>query len=157
MPDMWHVLICLIQFAGGAITLAIVVEAVTEIFVASALIDIIGLRPWAVRKALPKDGDYSQVYWYHRILHKLLTCGYCLSVWTAAICAWALPGGYFGLLLWDNILVKIFLLHRLSNWCHVYYELFRRGRVNSMDLEIKLFDARQQPEAIDARESETGG
>ena len=75
MSDMWsiiHFLICLAL-------VVIATEAVTEILVASKLLDIIRLRGWAAKKAIPPDADFSKVYWYHTALYTLLTCGYCQS------------------------------------------------------------------------------
>ena len=57
-----------------------------------------------------------------RYLAKLFTCGYCFSVWVAVVVAWCLPGVISGYWLFDVIL-KTFVLHRLSNLTH---ELFVR-------------------------------
>lgn len=57
----------------------------------------------------------------------LLSCGYCVSVWVAASVAWMLPGSpashspielpAMAILIID-IILKTFVLHRLSNWQH---------------------------------------
>lgn len=135
MPDLWYVLAILIPFAAAVAAAMVVTEAVTEFLVASSLLDVIGLRPWAAGLAIPEDGDYTKVWWYHTALHKLLTCGYCASWWVALAVSLTIPGGYLGLLPWDNLLFKAFLVHRLSNYWHVHYELARRGRVNTVDAE----------------------
>ncbi len=138
MLNLWDILAVLTQFTVGLIFLAIAVEAITEILVSSKLLDIIGIRTWAANRVVPLDGDYSKVRWYHVALHKLLSCGYCASVWVAGAFAWCLSGDYFGLLPWDNIAIKIFLLHRLSNAWHVRYELVKRGRVDTADIKMSL-------------------
>ncbi len=128
----------MIDFLLGLICVTIATEAITEILASSKLLDIIGIRPWASRKALPFDGDYTKVRWYHTALHTLLTCGYCTSVWVSMFfSSWFVPGDYFGLLPWNNIIIKIFLIHRLSNLFHASLQLLMRGRVNTSDLSIK--------------------
>lgn len=84
----------------------IAVEAVTEIIINGEIF-------LPVRNALSKMSDF---------LRKLLSCGYCSSVWVAASIAWALPGAATGYPVVD-IIIRIFVLHRLSNLAH---ELFGR-------------------------------
>lgn len=82
--------------------LAIVfVEAVTEILVASQIFQ--GFRDWLFQNL--------------ESLHKLVNCGYCLSVWVAGIIAWALPGIVTGYFIPDMV-IKLFVLHRASNGFH---------------------------------------
>lgn len=138
MSDLWHVLTVITTFLIGLPLVVIAVEAITEIMIAGALLDIVGFRPWLARKALPIDGDFNRVRWYHTASYKLFSCGYCASVWVSVVLAWFLPGRYVGLLPWDNIVVKVFVVHRLANYWHIRYELLRRGRVNMFDVELKL-------------------
>jgi hypothetical protein len=35
-------------------------------------------------------------------------------------------------------LVSVFFIHRLSNWLHVLFELVKRGRVKSHDVELHV-------------------
>lgn len=63
-------------------------------------------------------------------VHALVSCGYCVSVWVA--CFWTL---YLGLPYW---FIMAFIIHRLSNWLHVLYELCRRGRVKTVDLKMVM-------------------
>lgn len=79
----------------------IFVEAVTEILVDSQIFE--GLRDW--------------LYQNFEFLHKLISCGYCLSVWVAGSIAWALPGMITGYFIPDMI-IKLFVLHRASNGLH---------------------------------------
>lgn len=137
MPDVWEIVVKMIELTVATCIVAVISEAITEILVTSSLMDVIGLRPWAVNNAIPADGNYDNVRWYHRAIHKLLTCGYCVSVWSSFLLTWALPGDYFGLMFYDNFFLKAMLLHRLSNLVHVIYELCRRGRVTTVDLSIK--------------------
>lgn len=114
----------------------IAIEAITEILVTSALLDIIGLRTWATNKAMPPDGDFSKARWYHAALYKLMTCGYCTSVWMSFAAAWLLPGEWFAIYPLDNVVIKAFALHRLSNLAHVLFELMKRGRVRTYDVTL---------------------
>lgn len=115
------------------------VEAITEIVVASDFPIFLQFRNWLGVWALPDDEEaLKQVRWYQTFLQKLFTCGYCFSVWVAFLVVWFLPGGYLGMWPLDNFVLKLFALHRLSNWLHVFYELVRRGRVHTVDKEVKL-------------------
>lgn len=87
--------------------LAIVyVEAMTEIIIESDIF-------FEVRNSLTRRNNY---------FGKLFSCGYCMSVWVSASIAWALDGVITGFVLFDFV-VKLFVLHRLSN---VLHELWRR-------------------------------
>lgn len=55
--------------------------------------------------------------WNPRFFGKLFSCGYCFSVWASASVAWALPGSLVEYW-WLDIIIKTFLLHRLSNVAH---------------------------------------
>lgn len=79
----------------------ICVEAVTEILTTAEIFS----RP---RNWLQKKSNF---------LGSLISCGYCFSVWTSAAVGWALPGEIFHIVAIDAI-VKIFVLHRLSNAYH---------------------------------------
>jgi hypothetical protein len=95
----------------------IFVEAVTEIIVDSDFF-------FPIRNGLGKlpffIGSFSTA---------LLRCGYCMSVWVAASVAWMLPGSpssytpielpiWFMLII--DIMLKTFVLHRLSNIQHEF-------------------------------------
>jgi len=85
--------------------LVLAVEAITEIIVASDL--LVELRGWFSRQE-------------NVVLHfisRLITCGYCCSVWVAAMLAWCVPislTGYW----WVDIIIKTFAVHRMANWFH---------------------------------------
>ena len=82
----------------------IAVEAVTEIIVSSDMPLILWFRNVCAK--------YNP-----RFLGKLFSCGYCMSVWIAAMIAWSLPGQLTGYVVLDVIL-KIFIIHRCSNIFH---------------------------------------
>ena len=84
----------------------IMVEAVTEIIISSEI--FLGIRNWFAKRS--------------SFFQKLLSCGYCFSVWVAASVAWVLPGDVTTYPYLD-IIIKIFVVHRLSN---VLHELFKR-------------------------------
>lgn len=113
---------------------AVVVEAVAEIITSSYLFEFV--RTSIAKKALPDDP--SQARWYLALLNKLIGCGYCCSVWLAFAASWTLPGDWFGPLPWDNLIFKMFLLHRLSNLYHSSFELLRRGRVKTHDVALTM-------------------
>lgn len=123
-------------FIISAIIIGLAVEAVTEIFVVGEFPVIFWLRTFAIKRALPNEEDNNVVRWYHVFFYKLLTCGYCCSVWVAMLFVVLMPGKLFEFDCLNNIIVKIFLLHRFSNWWHSAFELFRRGRVNTVDINF---------------------
>lgn len=124
-------------FLASIILLSIVVEAVTEILTSSELTEPPRRKwkEWAYPFDAPPPDTYIQEFkvW----VDKLISCGYCTSVWVA---------GFFGI--WApkldlgnqiiNWLMVTFVLHRLSTWFHVVYELVKKGRVKTYDLEIQL-------------------
>ena len=84
----------------------IFIESITEIVVSSDL--FVSIRNWIAK--ISKFGG------------SLISCGYCMSVWMSISIAWALPGNvipgdHAGFLIF-NIVIKIFILHRLSNIFH---------------------------------------
>lgn len=99
----------------------IFVEAVTEIIVDSDFF-------FPIRNSLGK-----LPFFVGRFFVALLGCGYCVSVWVAALVAWMLPGSPVShasielpiklpiefILIVDAIL-KTFVLHRLSNLQHEF-------------------------------------
>lgn len=93
----------------------IFVEAVTEIIVDSDFF-------FPIRNGLGK-----LPFFIGRFFAALLSCGYCVSVWVAALVAWTLPGSPIShapieLPIWFILIVdailKTFVLHRLSNLQH---------------------------------------
>jgi hypothetical protein len=150
MWDVWSNLALLIVTAG---IVAIAVEALTEIITSSELFTWI--KAPLGRRALPDDPQ--QLHWYWTMLYKLLSCGYCFSVWAAFGLAWVLPGEWFGLLPWDNLLVKWLLLHRLSNWWHIAYMLYQRGRIVPQDILLKIEHKRDNTQGTAATTGVTHG
>lgn len=125
------------------ILLSIVVEAVTEILTSSEITDPIRLKwkLWAYPDDKPPPDTTFQAFkiW----VDKLISCGYCTSVWVAGFFAVFIPQlyefqYYSGLLNWIGL---TFLSHRISNWIHVVYELIRKGRVKTVDLVVKMEDS----------------
>lgn len=83
--------------------LALVVEAITEIFVSSLLFEKLRIKIASI----------------HLMLGELVHCGYCTSVWISMLVAWIatfiLPISNY--IIVDYILF-VFILHRLSNIMH---------------------------------------
>lgn len=127
--------------------LAVATEAVAEIVTSSSLTQPV--RNWLSTKAFPVDSPPSNTFIQHFIvfISKLVSCGYCASVWIGAFFAlWAplLIDAFVlraleapsAIVIVVNWLCLAFLIHRLSNWLHVVYELVRKGRVKTYDLSV---------------------
>jgi hypothetical protein len=117
--------------------LSVVVEAVTEILVASDLTDPARKKwkEWTYPVDAPPPNTYCQICMV--FVDKLISCGYCTSVWVAGFFGIWAPKIDLGFWL-INWLVIVFALHRLAGWVHMVYELIRKGRVKTYDLEIKM-------------------
>lgn len=138
------------------ILLVIVVEAVTEILTSSELTE--PFRQAWKRQAYPIDGPPPDDFYQHARIwsDKLISCGYCTSVWVAAFFAIWAPTWFEPILI--NWICMTFVLHRLANWIHVVFELVKKGRVKTYDLELKLEDNRNGDfgESIPEKSAETG-
>jgi len=117
------------------IILAIVVEAVTEIIVDSELFSPLkqGFKSYIYPVDYPPKNDIRQSLLV--FVDKLISCGYCTSVWIAAFFSFFAPVLMES---WANWLITTFLLHRMSNSIHVIYELLKKGRVVTHDYIIKI-------------------
>jgi len=71
-------------------------------------------------------------------VHKLITCGFCFSLWSAIFFSLFLPGEYFLINATDNILVKAFALWGISNFWHTVFNLVYKGRIITADLNADL-------------------
>lgn len=143
--------------AGWLIFLAVAVEALTEILVDAKITQ--NLRDWIFKRGNPYPHNYRRyrrlakrarhclrLHWRRLIrttplwsfINAIFKCGYCMSVWVAMPFACFGPnwfGFWFFPLNWG---INVLLLHRLSNWVHVVFMLVKKGRVRTIDLEIKL-------------------
>ena len=124
-------------FLVSIFLLSIAVEAATEILTSSELTNPLRKKwkKWTYPLDAPPEDTYIQHFkvWFD----KLISCGYCTSVWVA---------GFFGIFTpkldlghWIiNWLIITFVLHRLATWIHVIYELVKKGRVKTYDFEVQL-------------------
>lgn len=80
-------------------------------------------------------------------LYKYTTCGYCSSVFVSILVSLLIMNVSFDYYVFDNILIRIFLLCRLSNAFHDFYKLRRFGRVDTRDYVVIL--KREKKEAND--------
>jgi len=78
----------------------IYVEAVTEIITSSGLFK-------KFREKIEEKNEF---------LGNLVSCGYCCSVWVSITVAWTIPGAIIFPLV--DFVIKVFVLHRLSNILH---------------------------------------
>lgn len=121
----------------NVLLLSLAVEAITEIITSSELMN--PLRQRIRRLAYtspPTDNTNTRAYAW---LDKLISCGYCTSVWVALIvCIWfdyaIVRDKYI------SVVIMAFAIHRISNWIHVLYEIVRKGRISSMELALSLED-----------------
>lgn len=121
----------------AAIILAIIAtEATTEIIVDSNI--FAPMREWISNKAYPEDPEKVSKRWL--FINSLISCGYCLSVWVSLFFVALLnaiePLGFvFSVIL-------VFSIHRLSNWLHIAYQVFKLGRVKSYEVEWRRENGR---------------
>ena len=117
------------------ILLALAVEAVTEILTSSELTEPFRLvwKRYTYPDGQPSTGfgQYVKVW-----LDKLITCGYCTSVWVAAFFAVLVPMLFESAFV--NWLCFVFVLHRLANWIHIIFELIKKGRIKTYDLVLLI-------------------
>jgi hypothetical protein len=131
--------------------MALAVEAITELVVAAKIFDPI--RNWVFDRAFPmwpngepREPTRSSRRWAFVV--ELTKCGYCVSVWPAFWFAlfgpqWLvnlddLSVSAFMIGVPTNLLINWVVIHRLSNWIHVFYERMKKGRVLTYDIELKL-------------------
>ena len=110
----------------GWITCIIATERVAEIIVHSELFG-------AFREKF-------STFWVHKnhpVFAKLVTCGWCTSVWIAGMIAFLysesapLPSHS------DHWPLRAIVLCGLSNYWHTIFELIRRGRTISIDVQVR--------------------
>lgn len=118
------------------LAIVVAVEACTEVIVASSL--LFAIRDWFSRPAPDEPSCECPIeatnnphicprrrglfarfgWWVRHKIGELISCGYCTSVWVAAIASYCT--GYASLWMFA---VKTFVIHRVSNLLH---ELFSR-------------------------------
>lgn len=112
------------------IILSISTEALTELIVSSKLLEPIRhyIKKMTYPQSAPPADDTLQNI--KVTFDYLINCGYCVSVWVAAITSL-----YVSQSIYDWIIITL-LIHRISNWLHVIYELVKRGRVHTVDMTM---------------------
>lgn len=125
----------MINIIFTTLLLVVVVEAITEIITSSTLVAPLQAkwRTWTYPIDRPPSGRLQGVMAF---IDQLWNCGYCTSVWVSAIIAPFAPSLFNNTII--NWAVMVFILHRLSNWLHVVYELVRRGRVKSYEIQLRI-------------------
>ena len=109
---------------------AIAVERLTEIITSSDISSM--LFKDRLRLLLYSIQKETWLRSFLVFVDKLTSCGYCCSVWVSAGVSFIPEARVF-----DNFILNVMLLHGLSNLYHVLYELVRRGRVYSYDINLK--------------------
>ena len=117
--------------------ITIAVEAITEIITTASIFE--PLRSYIKLNAYTDPPSITVKTRIFSWLDKLITCGYCVSVWVSFSIA-----SNMNIVITSNkyldICIAIFLVHRLSNWLHVIYELVRKGRIKSIELNMTKED-----------------
>lgn len=128
------------------VLLGLAVEAATELIVDSDF--FLGFRdkifklanPMAFGFEIPTPGTLRHLphsLWV--FVNKVIKCGYCTSVWFAFAAAIFVPQFIH---LWNwidwlvNWLIYSLVIHRLSNWMHISFMRLKKGRVQTLDVEI---------------------
>lgn len=116
--------------------LIIAAEAITEIITSSEI--TVPLRRQIKMWAYPLDEPPVDTFWqkFKVWLDKLISCGYCSSVWVSFFLAWFAQPIFDNKII--NVFVHTFMIHRMSNYYHVIYEIVRKGRVKTYDLLLKI-------------------
>jgi hypothetical protein len=124
---------------------ALVVESITEIITTSEVMS--PFRNTIFKLAYPNPPADVQNTNKHRLfklvnnicvwIYKLISCGYCTSVWVSMPVGVSINCNITGNMYVD-VFITVFSTHRISNWIHVVYELVRKGRVNSHELFVKI-------------------
>lgn len=110
-----------VMIMGIKFVLAVILtEAVTELIIESEIFEPIKLK-------IMRIGQFFE---------KLLTCGYCMSVWTG-ICASYLFQLTIGLkyLSWFEPLILGFVIHRLSNLYHDFTSIITKVKMPNTPLD----------------------
>lgn len=125
--------------------LSIAVEAITEILTSSELTNPLRKKwkEWTYPLDTPPPDTFFQNFKVY--FDKLISCGYCTSVWVAGFLGIWTPKFDLGSSVVDWLVIT-FVLHRFSTLFHVVYELIRKGRVKTFDLEIQLTNRNEYSE-----------
>jgi len=116
------------------ILLSLAVEAVTEIITSSEIAKPVHAMIYRLAFTNPPVDTMATRIWSWA--YKLITCGYCTSVWVSLLVCLLLSHTIMHEYI--NIVILVFVIHRLSNWIHVIYELVRKGRVNTLDIALSV-------------------
>jgi hypothetical protein len=117
--------------AADWLLIAVAVERVTEIITTSEI--FAPVRNYIKGHAY-QYSDPSEISKCGKLLiwvDKLISCGYCTSVWVSLV---------FALIFMDRditLVINVFAVHGFANLYHSIFELIRRGRVNSHDFVLK--------------------
>jgi hypothetical protein len=152
----------LVVFLAIIFLISVAVEAVTEIITSSELTEPLRKKwkEWTYPLDGPPPDNFTQKakVWFD----KLISCGYCTSVWVGGFFGIWAPKYGTGSWLIDWLLIT-FVLHRIATWLHVVYELVRKGRVRTYDLEVKMQDSEEYDGSVgegtteESAEVESGG
>jgi hypothetical protein len=119
--------------------MVISVEAITEIITSSTLTE--PARMWYKSKLYRTDAPprTGVLQYFFVFLDKLISCGYCTSVWISGLVSFLVFPQIIEDPVW-NFALLTFSVHRMSNLLHVCYELIRKGRVKTHDFLMKFTD-----------------
>ena len=101
------------------------------------------LRQYLARVAISDGTEPRSTIWKSicRWLSELVSCGWCTSFWTSLFFSFFLPGGYISLNGADNLIVKVVALWGFANSFHSVFRLVHNGRVEAVDLNVRLINS----------------
>jgi len=148
-------MIDIISHAAHWLLIVIAVERVTELITTSEI--FAPVRNYIKGHAY-RYSDPSEISKYRKLLiwlDKLVSCGYCTSVWVSLVFVLTFIGRDI------TLVINVFAIHGLANLYHSIFELIRRGRVNSHDFVLKhdvnILDSATdaQDDAVDSNSHES--
>ncbi len=119
------------------ILVSVAVEAATEIITSSDITS--PFRSYIKNLVFGDEPTISYKQYFLSFVDKVLSCGYCASVWVSAFFAFMAPINVTFNVFFNFILTTL-VVHRLSNWVHVVYQIIKKGRVKTYDILYKKND-----------------
>lgn len=128
---MWQIVLIIAAWIVAAIAAERSAEAIahSEFFAP--------LRSSVARLAYPEQTRLRPVFGW---VLKLISCGYCVSGWTALLFSCYLPVP-LSAPDWWILLLRWMALWGLANWHHNVFQLVYRGRVGAFDVTIRQGDS----------------